>query len=107
MLSIFSVQNLQTFLRRKNLRPPSRPGPPGRPPGRGPPGPRGPEGRGVLVPSDGVDAGLSGAASLVFSSAIILLVGACCILRPNSYPICARRTFACLCRKLVLHCSHA
>ncbi len=32
MLSIFSVQNLQTFLRRKNLRPPSRPLPPGRPP---------------------------------------------------------------------------
>src|SRR5690348_2403266 len=39
MASIFSVQNLQTFLRRKNLpRPPGPPGPPGRPPGR-PPGP--------------------------------------------------------------------
>src|ERR1044071_6335693 len=47
MSSIFSVQNLQTFLRRKNLRPPppSRGGPPGpRPPppppyrGRSPPG---------------------------------------------------------------------
>src|SRR5271156_6026799 len=38
--SIFSVQNLQTFLRRKNLRPPP-PGPPG-PAGRGPDG-RGPE----------------------------------------------------------------
>src|SRR5450755_1299291 len=35
MASIFSTQNLQTFLRRKYLRPPSRPpGPPG-PPGRG------------------------------------------------------------------------
>src|SRR5580704_1016484 len=33
MASIFSTQNLQTFLRRKYLRPPSRP-PPG-PPGRG------------------------------------------------------------------------
>src|SRR5258708_20481580 len=44
MFSIFSTQNLQTFLRRKNLRPPSRGGPPGpRPPppppnrGRSPP----------------------------------------------------------------------
>src|SRR5208337_1627155 len=35
--SIFSTQNLQTFLRRKNLRPPSR-GPPGPPAGRGPRG---------------------------------------------------------------------
>src|SRR5204862_3791427 len=35
MASIFSTQNLQTFLRRKYLRPPSRPpGPPG-PPARG------------------------------------------------------------------------
>ena len=33
MASIFSVQNLQTFLRRKNLpRPPGPPDPPGRPP---------------------------------------------------------------------------
>src|ERR1700693_5086236 len=78
MLSIFSVQNLQTFLRRKNLRPPSRPEPPGRPPGRGPPCGRGPEGRVVGAPSDGADAGLSGAASLVFSSAITLLIGASC-----------------------------
>src|ERR1700752_4021296 len=39
--SIFSVQNLQTFLRRKNLRPPGPPGPPG-PPERGPPE-RGPD----------------------------------------------------------------
>ena len=30
MESIFSTQNLQTFLRRKNLRPPSRPPPPDR-----------------------------------------------------------------------------
>src|SRR3954467_9191590 len=41
MASIFSVQNLHTFLRRKNFRPPSRPpGPPGRgprPPPRSPP----------------------------------------------------------------------
>src|SRR5260370_26312609 len=56
MSAIFSVQNLQTFLRRKNLRPPSRGGPPGpeRPPpppppnrGRSPPerSPKGREGR--------------------------------------------------------------
>src|ERR1700732_3504232 len=37
MSAIFSVQNLQTFLRRKNLRPPSRGGPPG--PARSPPPP--------------------------------------------------------------------
>src|SRR5271165_5088867 len=54
MSAIFSVQNLQTFLRRKNLRPPSRGGPPGpdRPPpppppkrGRSPPPERSPKGR--------------------------------------------------------------
>src|SRR5580698_490954 len=37
MSAIFSVQNLQTFLRRKNFRPPSRGGPPG--PERPPPPP--------------------------------------------------------------------
>src|SRR5580692_5461009 len=46
MASIFSVQNLQTFLRRKNLRPPGPP--PGAPAGRGErgapaPGPECPE----------------------------------------------------------------
>src|SRR4030088_699018 len=66
MFSIFSTQNLQTFLRRKNLRPPSRGGPPGpeRPPkrdgGRSPPE-RGPSPAGRSV--DGV----------LVSSAIILL----------------------------------
>jgi hypothetical protein len=40
IVSIFSTQNLQTFLRRKNFRPPGPPGPPG-PPVRGPLG-RGP-----------------------------------------------------------------
>src|SRR5580700_7533939 len=51
MSAIFSVQNLQTFLRRKNFRPPSRGGPPGpdRPPppkrGRSPPPERSPKGR--------------------------------------------------------------
>src|ERR1700688_3784308 len=40
MESIFSVQNFQTFLRRKNLRPPGPP--PGPPAGRDPPGPPGP-----------------------------------------------------------------
>src|SRR5205807_1105550 len=67
MFSIFSTQNLQTFLRRKNLRPPSRGGPPGpeRPPkrdgGRSPPE-RGPSPAG-RSPDDGV----------LVSSAIILL----------------------------------
>src|SRR5690348_10239588 len=71
MSSIFSTQNLQTFLRRKNLRPPppSRGGPPGpRPPppnrGRSPPG-RGPSDRGLSL-----DVECSGA---FVSSAIILL----------------------------------
>src|SRR5882672_5807804 len=73
MSAIFSVQNLQTFLRRKNLRPPSRGGPPGpeRPPpppppyrGRSPPG-RGPSERGLSLGAD-----CSGA---FVSSAIILL----------------------------------
>src|ERR1700686_2222340 len=59
MSSIFSTQNLQTFLRRKNLRPPppSRGGPPGpRPPpppnrGRSPPG-RGPSDRGLSLAAE-------------------------------------------------------
>src|SRR4029077_9555414 len=62
MFSIFSTQNLQTFLRRKYLRPPSR-GPPGPPPGRGPR-----EGGRWLCPSDA--AGASGA---LVSSAMMLL----------------------------------
>jgi hypothetical protein len=65
MASIFSTQNLQTFLRRKNLRPPP-PGPLGRPPGGRPPGPEdpGPEpsGRDVL-----------GALGVLVSSAMIFL----------------------------------
>src|SRR5271157_6031628 len=76
MFSIFSVQNLQTFLRRKNLRPPppSRGGPPGprppppkrgrSPPGRSPPG-RGPELRGV--------SGAAACSGAFVSSAITLL----------------------------------
>src|ERR1700716_3476095 len=72
MFSIFSTQNLQTFLRRKNLRPPSRGGPPGpeRLPNRGPergPSWRGPSDRG---PSLGPDASPAGAG--VFVSAVIL-----------------------------------
>src|SRR5579859_2558004 len=65
MSSIFSTQNLQTFLRRKNLRPPSRPPPPG------PRSPRGPSG---LPPSR--PPGLRGTGvelSWFTSSAIILL----------------------------------
>src|ERR1700720_3178038 len=74
MSAIFSVQNLQTFLRRKNLRPPSRGGPPGpeRPPpppppkrGRSPPPERSPKGR------DGRSA--TGAGALVSSIIMLLL----------------------------------
>src|ERR1700692_3451999 len=73
MSAIFSVQNLQTFLRRKNLRPPSRGGPPGpeRPPpppppnrGRSPPPERSPKGR----------EGRSVAAGALVSSGITLLL---------------------------------
>src|SRR5579863_163780 len=72
MFSIFSVQNLQTFLRRKNLRPPSRGGPPGpRPPppkrGRSPPGRSPPPNRGRSLE---LEVDCSGA---FVSSAIILL----------------------------------
>src|ERR1700733_8463038 len=65
MASIFSTQNLQTFLRRKNFRPPP-PGPLGRPPGGRPPGPEdpGPE------PSDRE---LLGALGVLVSSAIMFL----------------------------------
>src|SRR5580692_10146906 len=74
MSAIFSVQNLQTFLRRKNLRPPSRGGPPG--PDRPPPPP--PPNRGRSPPErgpspDGRDGrSLTGAAAFV-SSVISLL----------------------------------
>src|SRR5215469_3834628 len=73
MSSIFSTQNLQTFLRRKNLRPP------GPPPSRGPPGPRpGPPNLGRSPP--GLPPSLRGGLSLaaacsgaLVSSAITLL----------------------------------
>ena len=51
MESIFSTQNLQTFLRRKNLRPAA--GPPG-PPGPRPPGRRSPPGRSPRDAPDGL-----------------------------------------------------
>src|ERR1039458_3111013 len=96
MLSIFSVQNLQTFLRRKNLRPPSRPLPPGRPPpGRGPED-RGPEGR--AAPSDAAASDLSGAACFVLSSAITLLVGA---QGAGTFTIISHGSFASMHRKPV------
>src|SRR5580704_2712244 len=66
MFSIFSTQNLQTFLRRKYLRPPSR-GPPGPPPGRGPR-----EGGRWLCPSVAVGASAVAAGAFV-SSAMMLL----------------------------------
>src|SRR5258708_1050578 len=81
MFSIFSTQNLQTFLRRKNLRPPSRGGPPGpRPPppnrGRSPPE-RSPPPLGRRS-SDG-DAALG-------SSAIILLHLSCKLFVAGCFP---------------------
>src|SRR5580698_9167673 len=72
MSAIFSVQNLQTFLRRKNLRPPSRGGPPG--PERPPPPNRGrsPDG---LNPSRGPSpAGRSGRSLGAFVSSGITLL---------------------------------
>src|SRR5579862_966587 len=74
MSAIFSVQNLQTFLRRKNLRaPPSRGGPPG--PERLPPPPnrgRSPPGRG---PSGRVGRSETGDAALVSSAITLLKIG--------------------------------
>src|SRR5258706_1930901 len=72
MSAIFSVQNLQTFLRRKNLRPPSRGGPPG--PDRPPPPPnrgRSPEGRNSRGPSP---AGRSGRSVGALVSSVITLL---------------------------------
>src|SRR5512146_208708 len=70
MESIFSTQNLHTFLRRKYLRPPSR-GPPGPRPGRGP------DDVGAAA-TGGAGAGVSAGASAVawglcVSSAMLLL----------------------------------
>src|SRR5271154_3641340 len=87
MLSIFSTQNLQTFLRRKNLRPPSRGGPPGpRPPpppppkrGRSPPGRsplgRSPKDRGACASrgAGASPAARSAGAGAFVSSAMVLL----------------------------------
>src|SRR5579863_9554662 len=73
MSAIFSVQNLQTFLRRKNFRPPSRGGPPG--PDRPPPPP--PPNRGRSPPPDRSPNGRDGRsleAGAFVSSVITLLV---------------------------------
>jgi hypothetical protein len=71
--SIFSVQNLQTFLRRKNL--PRPPGPPagrgapaGRPPPEWPPGPEWPDGP--------EDAPVSGALTCISSDIVFPFLGA-------------------------------
>src|SRR5271169_1769366 len=88
MPSIFSTQNLQTFLRRKNLRPPPPPpGPPGPPPGRAPGrGPRGapypppppPPSRGAPPSARALGASVVAApAFLLDSSAMILLLQLC------------------------------
>src|ERR1019366_4115563 len=92
MPSIFSTQNLQIFLRRKNFRPPPPPPPgppgppPGRPPGRGPrgapyppPPPPPPPSRGAppsvrATGASAVAAPAPGTAFLLDSSAMILLL---------------------------------
>src|SRR3984893_2654916 len=77
MSAVFAVQNLQTFLRRKNLRPPSRGGPPGpdRPPppplpnrGRSPPPERSPKGLDGRSPA-GAGAFVSSVITLLLNSA--------------------------------------
>src|ERR1035437_4595145 len=92
MPSIFSTQNLQIFLRRKNFRPPPPPPPgppgppPGRPPGRGPrgapyppPPPPPPPSRGAppSVRATGASA-VAAPAFLLDSSAMILLLSVFC-----------------------------
>src|ERR1019366_7068964 len=99
MPSIFSTQNLQIFLRRKNFRPPPPPppGPPGPPPGR-PPG-RGPRGAPYPPPppplratgASAVAAPAPGAAFLLDSSAMILLRG---LAGPNSVRLALGRDHA-------------
>src|SRR5579872_2830246 len=87
MASIFSTQNLQTFLRRKYLRPPGPPSPP-RPPG--PPGPVERGGRrsprsGLSAPAGRSTAGASGAAAFI-SSAMMLLKKSVVGYRSFSHP---------------------
>src|SRR6266567_5795979 len=87
MASIFSVQNLHTFLRRKNLRPPSR----------GPPGPLDRKGRRSPPPPpllagaslDGVGL-VSSAMMLLKKSAVgcwLLVLGLCCSLPSPTRPL--------------------
>src|SRR5882757_11573592 len=89
MSSIFSVQNLQTFFRRKNLRPPSRGGPPGpRPPppppnrGRSPLG-RSPLGRGLSLGADCSGAFVSSAIILLLSQWPLIGAGSFFRVRPS------------------------
>src|ERR1035437_4055398 len=78
MASIFSVQNLQTFLRRKNL--PRPPGPPeGRPPAGRPPPERGegpPELEPELEPELGAELGADSAPELAWGAADTPVSGA-------------------------------
>src|ERR1035438_1631069 len=77
MSSSFSTQNLQTFLRRKNLRPPppSRGGPPGpRPPPPPPNRGRSPPGRGPSL-ERGLSLGADCSGAFVSSAIILLFVG--------------------------------
>src|SRR3974390_504969 len=71
MASIFSVQNLHTFLRRKNFRPPGPPGPPSRPP----PGPERGGRRSPDDPSVAAGAGLVSSAMLLLRNIQLLRVG--------------------------------
>src|SRR5258707_14446148 len=91
MASIFSVQNLQTFLRRKYLRPP---GPPSRPP---PPGPERGGRRSLLGPSDEDDGLVSSAIMLLGEIKIVvgrssLVVGLwACFISARRFGFCQRR----------------
>src|SRR5882724_3784059 len=87
MASIFSTQNLQTFLRRKYLRPPSRPpGPPGRGGRRSPRS--GPEER---SPPEGRSPTELPCAAALISSAMMLLKNS--VLRPRSLAPTLNRSF--------------
>src|ERR1700691_1346119 len=110
MSAIFSVQNLQTFLRRKNFRPPSRSGPPGpdRPPpppppnrGRSPPPERSPKGReGGAVAAGAL---VSSVITLLHISRQISVLGSQKSLDRRRGNI-RRRCVCCRCRRLFRAC---
>src|SRR5690349_17011896 len=73
MASIFSVQNLHTFLRRKNFRPPGPPGPPSRPPGPERGGRRSPDRSPDGAPSLAAGAGLVSSAMLLLQKSSLVV----------------------------------